>query len=52
MDRTNLSDDYKKAFGEVRKDGIYGIAIFTDNDDTKEPIVAHYGRIELLCDIE
>jgi len=26
--------------------------IFTDNDDTKEPIVAHYGKIELLCNIE
>jgi hypothetical protein len=51
-DRTNLNDDYLKAFDEARKDGIYGIAIFTDNDDTKEPIIAHYGRIDLLCNIE
>jgi hypothetical protein len=51
-DRTNLSDDYLKAFDEARKDGIYGIAIFTDNDDTKEPIIAHYGRIDLLCNSE
>jgi len=50
MNRTNLSEDYQKAFGEVPADGIYGVAIFTDNDDTREPIVAHYGKIELLCD--
>jgi hypothetical protein len=50
MNRTNLSEDYKKAFGEVPGEGIYGVAIFTDNDDTREPIVAHYGKIELLCD--
>ncbi len=24
----------------------------TGNDDTKEPIVAHYGRIDLLCNVE
>ena len=52
IDHANLSDDYIKAFGEAPKDGIFGIAVFTDNDDTKEPIVAHYGRIELLCNSE
>jgi len=52
IDRANLNDDFLNAFGEARKNGIYGIAIFTDNDDTKEPIVAHYGKIELLCNIE
>ena len=52
IDRANLNDDYVNAFGEARKDGIYGIAIFTDNDDTEEPIVAHYGRIDLLCNGE
>lgn len=50
MNRTNLSEDYKKAFAENPPDGIYGVAIFTDNDDTREPIVAHYGKIELFCD--
>lgn len=48
----NLSEDYLEAFGEPPKHGIHGIAIFTDNDDTKEPIIAHYGRIELLCNHE
>jgi len=50
MNKANLSEDYKKAFGELPRDGIYGIAIFTDNDDTRDPVVAHYGKIELLCD--
>jgi len=40
MNRTNLSEDYKKAFAESPPDGIYGVAIFTDNDDTREPITA------------
>lgn len=52
IDHANLSDDYMKAFGRAPKDGIYGIAIFTDNDDTREPIVAHYGKIDLLCNSE
>lgn len=49
-DIANLGEDYLRAFGETPADGISGVAIFTDNDDTREPIVAHYGRIELLCD--
>ena len=49
MEQANLSKDYLNAFGEAPKDGIHGVAIFTDNDDTNEPIVAHYGKIELLC---
>lgn len=48
-ERVNLSEDYKNAFGESLNDGVNGIAIFTDNDDTRESIVAHYGKIELLC---
>lgn len=48
-DQANLEEDYLKAFGEAPANGISGIAIFTDNDDTEEPIVAHYGRIELVC---
>lgn len=52
IDHANIIEDYINAFGESPKEGIYGVAIFTDNDDTKEPIVAHYGRIELLCNNE
>jgi hypothetical protein len=49
VDQANLKEDYLNAFGEAPANGISGIAIFTDNDDTEEPIVAHYGRIELVC---
>jgi hypothetical protein len=49
IDQANLEGDYLKAFGEAPANGIFGIALFTDNDDTEEPIVAHYGRIELFC---
>ncbi len=45
----NLREDYLTAFGEAPENGVYGVALFTDNDDTREPIVAHYGKIELLC---
>ena len=49
IENVNLKQDYVKVFGVEPKGGIYGVAIFTDNDDTREPIVAHYGKIELLC---
>ena len=45
----NLREDYLRMFGEAPNNGVYGVAIFTDNDDTRESIVAHYGKIELIC---
>lgn len=48
-DQTDLVKDYERAFGEAPESGIHGIALFTDNDDTQDPVTAHYGRIELLC---
>lgn len=45
----NIVDDFKDAFGKLPNDKIYAIGIFTDNDDTKEPITAHYGSVTLLC---
>jgi hypothetical protein len=47
--RANLFEDFERAFGKPADGGIHGIALFTDNDDTGEPITAHYGRITLLC---
>ena len=52
VEQANLFEDFERAFGKSPENGIYGIGIFTDNDDTNEPIVSHYGRIELLCDNE
>ena len=48
--QVNLKQDYQRAFGQAAPDRVFGVAIFTDNDDTRQPIEAHYGRIELTCD--
>ncbi len=49
-ERRNLVSDYKEAFSVSPTDKIYAIGLFTDNDDTREPITAHYGAITLICD--
>lgn len=49
-EKRNLVNDFTEAFGVLPSDGIYAIGIFTDNDDTKEPITAHYGSVALICD--
>ena len=41
--------DYQAAFGSLPKDRVKAIALFTDNDDTQEPVTAHYGAARLLC---
>lgn len=51
-ERRNLVSDYKKAFGASPTGKIFAIGIFTDNDDTREPVTAHYGAITLICDNE
>jgi hypothetical protein len=49
-ERRNLVSDYEEAFSVSPTDKIYAIGLFTDNDDTREPITAHYGAITLICD--
>jgi hypothetical protein len=44
-----LVRDYQEAFGEPPDDKIHAIGLFTDNDDTREPITAHYGPVVLIC---
>jgi len=46
----DLLRDYQAAFGKPPDDKIYAIGLFTDNDDTREPITAHYGPVVLICD--
>ena len=48
-ERRNLVDDFKEAFSTSPMGKIYAIGIFTDNDDTREPITAHYGPVALIC---
>jgi len=48
-ERRDLVADYQAAFGGLPKDRVYAVAIFTDNDQTQEPVIAHYGAARLLC---
>jgi hypothetical protein len=48
-EQRDLIADFEKAFGRQPDDGIHGVAIFTDNDDTGQPIVAYCGEIWLEC---
>ena len=48
-ERRDLLSDYQAAFGGRPKDLVYAIAIFTDNDQTGEPVEAHYGAAKLYC---
>lgn len=48
-ERRDLEADYQAAFGKLPEARVAAIALFTDNDDTQEPVVAHYGAGRLLC---
>jgi hypothetical protein len=48
-ERRDLLADYQAAFGSLPKDRVKAVALFTDNDDTLEPVTAHYGAAHLLC---
>ncbi|MCR9220932.1 MAG: DUF3047 domain-containing protein [Alphaproteobacteria bacterium] len=45
----DLYADYETAFGDPPEDWIEAVAIFTDNDQTGEPVTAHYRDIALIC---
>ena len=48
-EKRDLLADFQAAFGRKPRDSVHAIAIFTDNDQTGEPVVAHYGAANLLC---
>jgi hypothetical protein len=48
-ERRNVSKDYERAFGSAPKDTIHAIAIFTDNDQTQEPVTAYYRWARIQC---
>ncbi len=49
--KRNLIDDFKLAFGRPPPDEpIQTIALFTDNDQTKEPVETYYGWARAVCD--
>ena len=46
----DLRDDYRRAFGAAPNAPISAVAIFTDNDQTSEPVTAFYGPAKIICD--
>ena len=40
--KRNILQDYKLAYGEMPGKELYAIGVFTDNDQTKEPVKASY----------
>src|SRR5262245_5893312 len=52
VESRNILTDFERAFGYAPKEAIEAIALFTDNDQTKEPVLAYYewGRMECKTD--
>ncbi len=48
-ERRNLAIDFQQAFGYHPKVPIEAIALFTDNDQTKQPVEASYAWARVLC---
>jgi hypothetical protein len=48
MERRNVIEDFRQAFGREPPDRVRIIALFTDNDQTGEPVEAAYGAIRAL----
>jgi len=44
-----LVEDFERAFGRSPESGVHAVALFTDNDDTAQPVLARYGAIRVHC---
>lgn len=49
IERRNILEDFERAFGRKPDDKIHAIAIFTDNDQTKQAVEAYYGWARVHC---
>lgn len=48
-ERRNMRDDYQSAFGAPPTEMVHAVALFTDNDQTKEPVMAYYRWAKASC---
>lgn len=48
--RRNILEDFERAFGRAPQENIRAIALFTDNDQTEEPVEAYYGWARAHCE--
>lgn len=49
VERRNLVADFERAFGSPPPEAIQAIALFTDNDQTREPVEAYYAWARVRC---
>jgi hypothetical protein len=49
-ERRNVVEDFRTAFGRDPPPVVEVVALFTDNDQTREPVEAYYGAMRALCD--
>ena len=49
-ERRNMLKDFERAFGYPPKKNIQAIALFTDNDQTLQPVEAYYGWARVICE--
>ena len=48
-ERRNVLQDYKAAFGNTPDDFIWAVALFIDNDQTKEDAAAQFTKADSFC---
>lgn len=48
-ERRDMSVDFRTAFGREPDDFVHAIALFVDNDQTKEPASVRFASAELFC---
>lgn len=49
VEQRNIQDDFLRAFGHPPAEALQAIAIFSDNDQTHEPVEAYYGWARVNC---
>ena len=49
VESRNVMSDYVAAFGQQPTDDIHAVVLFTDNDQTGEPVTAYYEWAKLVC---
>lgn len=48
QEERDVGDDFRRAFGRDAPDMVQAVVLFTDNDQTGEPVEAYYGLIRAL----
>ena len=50
VQRRDIVEDFQTAFGRPPDDKVHAIVLFTDNDQTKQPVEAYYGWARVHCE--